>query len=590
MGVQGHFVTGKFGVSGDLLAALFGGVPAVQRLVVRIVVFSQGGKVVINFICQYRFVLDGALVAVAVKVDGDALHPVGVEGHGSGVSKLVLVGDLSAALGCVIPAVKDPAGAGGVWDGGELGAAVFLAEVVVVLSYNASSLSGGSTFIVEVDGDRNGLTLPGGAQSDLAALLIGQVLCSCFVPTIEIITGTGEGTLRQGDFLIIGGGDGVHGALAAVGVKGDGVDDGRPLGGEGDVLGDDRLRRQLGVAVEPAVKLVALLSALAGDQCAADRGAGGRLDGAGLAIVVKGNDGSVCPAGVQIQCFGDGHRRLVGVDSSAVSGGRPTGKDLAGTGEGVGLQGALTAVDVLGVIVTSAAVGVEGDGDAFASGEVAEGNAVVVLVAAAVLLVGEGQGVAGRYIQFHQRPVHDTAGSVYNDCGVVGESEGIVLGLGGDFVRKGQMGVCSSGQDQGTGGLHKPLGRGQDAVFDRPLQVGSAVLSVCCQGQIRKISVQVRLYGLYRNSCLSDSFLCRSLFFSGVCVFLCFRSVRSLIRCGCGSVSIGGSGGLHSAGGGVFCLCCLCDCHRWHSQRNRHDKRQQKGTDPFCHGLFLLLF
>ena len=152
------------------------------------------------------------------------------------------------------------------------------------------------------------------------------------------------------------------------------------------------------------------------------------------------------------------------------------------------------------------------------------------------------------------------------------------------------MGVCSSGQDQGTGGLHKPLGRGQDAVFDRPLQVGSAVLRVCLQGQVRKIGIQVGLYGLYGNRCLSDCFLCRRLLFGGVRVFLCFRSVRSLLRCGCGSVSIGGSGGLHSAGGGFFCLRCLCDCHSWHGQRNRHDKRQQKGTDPFCHGLFLLLF
>ena len=489
MSVQSHLVTGKFGVSSDLLAALFGGVPVVKCLLGRIVIGTQGGQVLVYLFYQHcpGVVVDGALVAVAVKVDGDALHPVGVEGHGSGVSKLVLVGDLVAVLGCVIPTVKDPTDAGGVFDSGEFGAAVFQAEVVIVLAYDASSLNGGRTFIVVVDGDRNGLALPGGVQGHRCALLGGQVLGGhgtaggtlVLAPTAEIITGTGEGARGQGDFLAIGGSDGVHGALAAVGVKGDGVGDGRPLGGEGDVLRDDRLRRQLGVVVEPAVKLVAFLGAFAGDQGTADGGAGGRLDGAGLAVVVKGDGGGVCPAGIQVQGLGDGHRGLVGVDSSAVSGGGPAGEDLAVTGEGVGLQGALAAVDVLGVVFTGAAVGVEGDGDAFAGGEVAEGNAVVILIAAAVLRVGEGQGVAGLYIQFHQRPVYDAADSVYHSGGTVGEREGIILGLGGDFVLKGQMGVCISGQDQGTGGLLKPLGRGQDAVFDRPLQVGCTVLFLC---------------------------------------------------------------------------------------------------------------
>ena len=456
MSVQSHLVTGKFGVGSDLLAALFGGVPAVKCLLGRIVGFKQQiGQAAVHLVRQYRLVVDGALVAVALIVDDDTLHPVGVEGQGGGIRELVLVGDLSAALGCIIPAVKDPTGAGGVFDSGELGAAVFPADEVVVLAYDASSLNGGRTFIVVVDGDRNGLALPGGVQGHRCALLGGQVLGGHgtaggtlgTAPTAEIITGTGEGARGQGDFLVIGGGDRIHsGALAAVGVKGDGVGDGRPLGGEGDVLRDDRLRRQLGVVVEPAVKLVAFLGAFAGDQGTADGGAGGRLDGAGLAVVVKGDGGGVCPAGIQVQGLGDGHRGLVGVDSSAVSGGGPAGEDLAVTGEGVGLQGALAAVDVLGVVLTGAAVGVEGDGDACTDGEVAEGNAVVILIAAVVLLVGEGQGVAGLYIQFHQRPVYDAADSVYHSGGTVGEGEFVILWLGGYLVFEGQMGVCGGGQ------------------------------------------------------------------------------------------------------------------------------------------------
>ena len=448
MGVQGHFVTGKFGVGSDLLAALFGSVPAVQGLVVRIVVGAQVGQAAEHLVGQHRLVADGALVAVAVKVDGDALHPVGVEGHGGGVRELVLVGDLTAALGCVIPAVKDPTGAGGVLDGGVFGAASLgIPDIVVVLTYDASSLNGSRPFIVEVDGDRNILTLPGGAQGERCALLIGQVLFGGIVPTGKIITGTGESTLGQGELLVIGGGDGVHGALAAVGVKGDGIGDGRPLGGEGDVLRDNRLRCQLGVVVEPATKQVTLLGALAGDPCAADGVVGRDLDSAGLAIVVKGDGGGVCPTGVQLHCLGDvGHRCLVGVDHIAFSRGGPADEDFSVTGEGVGLQGALAAVDVLGIILTGAAVGVEGDGDACTGGEAAEVNAVIVLVAAAVLFVSEGQGVAGRHIQFHQRPVHKAADAVYHGGGVVGEGEFVVIGLGGYLVLEGQMGVCGGGQ------------------------------------------------------------------------------------------------------------------------------------------------
>ena len=344
--------------------------------------------------------------------------------------------------------------------------------------------------------------------------------------------------------------------------------------------------------MEPALKQVALFGAFAGDSRAADGVVGRDLDRAGLAVVVKGDGGSVCPAGVQIQRFGDGHRRLVGVDHIAFSRGGPAEEDFSVTDEGVGLQGALAAVDVLGIILTGAAVGVEGDGDACTGGEAAEVNAVVVLVAAAVLFVSEGQGVTGRHIQFHQRPVHKAADAVYHGGGVVGEGEFVVIGLGGYLVLEGQMGVCGGGQGQGAGGTFESTGGSHNAVFDRPLQVGCTVLFLCCQRQVCEISVQIRLYGLYRNSCLG-SLRCRSLLFFGVRVFLCFRRGRSLFRCECGSVrrgvSVSGSGWLHSAGGRFFCLLCLCDCHCRHSQRNRHDKRQQKGTDPFCHGLFLLL-
>lgn len=200
---------------------------------------------------------------------------------------------------------------------------------------------------------------------------------------------------------------GLHGALAAVGVKGDGIGDGRPLGGEGDVLRDDRLRCQLGVVVEPATKQVTLLGALAGDPCAADDVVGRDLDSAGLWPLLSKVTVRRLPTGVQLHCLGDvGHRCLVGVDHIAFSRGGPADEDFSVTGEGVGLQGALAAVDVLGIILTGAAVGVEGDGDACTGGEAAEVNAVIVLVAAAVFGVFKGQGVAGLYIQFYQRPVH----------------------------------------------------------------------------------------------------------------------------------------------------------------------------------------
>ena len=84
-------------------------IPAIQRLVCGIRITGQIRQLAEHLVRFYRFVRNGALIAVAVKMYCDALCPMGIQGNtlfGVFRREFILVGDLIAALGRIKPAVK----------------------------------------------------------------------------------------------------------------------------------------------------------------------------------------------------------------------------------------------------------------------------------------------------------------------------------------------------------------------------------------------------------------------------------------------------------------------------------------------------
>ena len=89
-------------------------VPAIQRLVCGIRITGQIRQLAEHLVRFYRFVRNGALIAVAVKMYCDALCPMGIQRLAVFRvlgSKFILGGNFAAALGCIIPAVENIPGA-----------------------------------------------------------------------------------------------------------------------------------------------------------------------------------------------------------------------------------------------------------------------------------------------------------------------------------------------------------------------------------------------------------------------------------------------------------------------------------------------
>ena len=468
---QGHLVAGEHGVLGNGLAegaVLVFHIPAVQGLVVGIVALAEIGQAGIDLVRGDGLVRQRLLVAVAVEVDGDALGPVGVHMEAVfGVLRCELIGqgDLAAALCRIVPAVEDIAGALGVLHGAELYPAVCVQDIVIVAAHHAGAGDVLRAVIVQVQGHLHRQAAPHGVQGDGLVLPVGQVLHRLPVgitgrgggvvlaPAQEAVSRVGEGVLGQGPLLVIGSRHGVHLPLAAVGGEGNGIGDGRPPGLIGHVPGDDGLRRQLRLAAEPAAEGMALLGGICG-QTAANGRVLGHQDGCiDVLAVFQGHGIGVGPHGVQVQSLVQGDGRAVLILHGSVGGGGPAGKDLAGAGEGVGHQGPLAAEDLLGGGVLRAVVGVEGYHQGLTGGEAPQIDAVVIFVAAAVLLVFHGELVALFGVHLQALPVLFTALAVDENRAAQLDGALVVLGLGGDLVRKGQVAVLRKGQGQGAGGI-----------------------------------------------------------------------------------------------------------------------------------------
>ncbi|CDB27309.1 unknown [Oscillibacter sp. CAG:241] len=471
LGDQGHLVASEHGVLGNGLAegaVLVFHIPAVQGLVVRIVALAEIGQAGIDLVRGDGLVRQRLLVAVAVEVDGDALGPVGVHMEAVfGVLRCELIGqgDLAAALCRIVPAVEDIAGALGVLHGAELYPAVGVQDIVIVAAHHAGAGDVLRAVIVQVQGHLHRQAAPHGVQGDGLVLPVGQVLhrppvgitgrggAVVLAPAQEAVSRVGEGALGQGQLLVIGSRHGVHLPLAAVGGESNGIGDGRPPGLIGHVPGDDGLRRQLRLAAEPAAEGIALLGGICG-QTAANGRVLGHQDGCiDVLAVFQGHGIGVGPHGVQVQSLVQGDGRAVLILHGSVGGGGPAGKDLAGAGEGVGHQGPLAAEDLLGGGVLRAVVGVEGYHQGLTGGEAPQIDAVVIFVAAAVLLVFHGELVALFGVHLQALPVLFTALAVDENRAAQLDGALVVLGLGGDLVRKGQVAVLRKGQGQGAGGI-----------------------------------------------------------------------------------------------------------------------------------------
>ena len=462
VGIEHDLGFGEDRVLRHALAALFGGIPAVERLVGRVAVLRQVGQILADGILAHGLVRDLALVAVAVKMDGDALLPVRIERHGRGVGELGLVGNLRAALRRVEPAEEDVARAGGIGDLVVAGAAVFV-DVVIVIAHNAGA-HGRLGAVVAIHRHLHRLTGPDGVELHDSVVLRAQVLDgravgilhaaagSRGVPAAEVVARAGEGVGRQRLLGVIGEGLRGHLARAAVGQVLHGVGVGRPRGRIGRVGRNDRVRRQRGVAGEPAAERIAGARRLRDGAGADGRVARDGDRGVGCCAVVIGKGDGVRrrPDGVEIHRLRGVELRAVGVSDFPVRCCRPAGEHAVRLREGVELERGLT-VEILRVVVAHAAVGMEGDDRGLARREVADIDAVVEFVAAAVLCIGQRQHLAGLGRERVGLPA-EVAALFDLFRPVIGDGEAIVLGLGRDLVLKCELCVCGKGQLQGAAG------------------------------------------------------------------------------------------------------------------------------------------
>ena len=516
LGDQRHLVAGEHGILGDGLAEGAVGVldvPALQRLVGGEIGAAGIGQTAEHLVGRHGLVRDGVLVAVAVEVDGDALRPVGIHDKavfGIGGGELIGQADFIAALSRVEPAVKDVARPDGIGHLTELGAAALGDDIVVVAADDTGAGDILRPLVVELQRDIHGQASPRGIERDGLALLAGEVCDGLFVligavggagigsPAAEAVARAGEGVLRQRDLLVIGRGDALHRAGALVRAEGDGIGDGRPLRRAGHITRDDRLRGQLRIAAEPAAEGIAALGG-GGGQTAADGAALRDENLRGAAVVVKRDGIGVRPHRIQVEIRFKRDGGTVLIQDLAAGRSGPAHEDLAVTGEGVGRQGALAAVDLLLDGIVRAVVGVERDEQRRPGGEIPQIDAVVVLVGAAVLLIDNLQHVAALCVDLQRLPALVAALAVYERGAPERDGTLVVAGLGGDLVLEGHVDIAREGELQRAAGAALARVAGYEDVLtvkrrDLPLvrAAGGAGLGFRDDRQTLKIALERR--------------------------------------------------------------------------------------------------
>ena len=353
----------------------------------------------------YRFVRNGVLIAVAVKMYCDALCPMRIQGNTlSGVFRreFILVGNLISALCRIEPTVENITGAYRVF---QLIRTGFTMNIVIVASHGADAGRVCASIIVKIYCNRDLFTVP--CRIEIVCRTIGSSFVADgrsilnrarsrtfpLAPTSKIIAIAGKGVDRKFDFLVVNSIQRYLFANTVAGVQHDDIPDRRPLCRIGHIAADHGFRRQFGFAVEPALKGVAFFRRVGGNLCT-DGSVLCNIGRAPYTAIIKCHRIGVAPDGIEIDIVFCGDFRAGGVDHCAIFSGRPACKHLAGVGEGVRRQRTLAAVDVLGVVITRTAIGMESDNDRRGAGEIAQVYAVVVFITAAVLRILNHQLIA----------------------------------------------------------------------------------------------------------------------------------------------------------------------------------------------------
>ena len=441
-------------------------IPAVKSLVCGIIALCEGRQILVNLVRSDSFVVYGRFVAVTVKVNGNALLPMGV--HSDAVCRIVCVkfvrnGNFISAFGCVKPALEDIAGANRIGYGAVFNGTALGDDVVVVFAHCAGAVDNLCAGIVRVNGYGNGFSAPYSIKRNGFVCAVGKVfygfavLIFCgfgvgCVPAEKIIARFGKGIKRKNNLFIIGGGDVVHAAFAAVAVKGNGVGDRLPLCGIGHIRIYNRFCGKLIFTVKPTRKGITLSGGACGN-CASDSGVLRNLNGLvrGFTVVIIEGDGKCSGphrievgVGIHFDCA------AVCVDCFAFGRESPTGEYFSFAGKGVCLYIALAAVNALGDGFIRTVVGVEGKSEGRSGGEIAHINAVVTIIAGVVFFVSDGYNITAFCINDEGCPVNFAAGILDKRFGAFCNVHLVVLRFGGNLVFKGERGVAGHGKLKNT--------------------------------------------------------------------------------------------------------------------------------------------
>ena len=388
--------------------------------------------------------------------------------HSDAVCRIVCVkfvrnGNFISAFGCVKPALEDIAGANRIGYGAEFNGAALGDDVVVVFAHCAGAVDNLCSGIVRVNGYGNGFSAPYSIKRNGFVCAVGKVfygfavLIFCgfgvgCVPAEKIIACAGKGAGRKNHIFIIGGGDVVHAAFAAVAVKGNCVGDRFPLCGVSYIRAYNRFCGKLIFAVKPTCKGIAFSGGVR-RNCASDSGVLRNLNGfcSGFTVVIIKGDGKrsgphsiEVGVGIHFDCA------AVCVDCLAFGRESPTGEYFSFAGKGVCLYFALAAVNALGDGFIRAVVGVEGKSKGRSGREVAHINAVVALIAGGVFFVSDGYNITAFGVNDEGCPVNFAAGILDKHFGAFGNVHLVILRFGGNLVFKGERGIACHSKLKGA--------------------------------------------------------------------------------------------------------------------------------------------
>ena len=201
---------------------------------------------------------------------------MGIEGHAVLVCGGIagIAGDLVAALGAAVPAVKQVARAARLRYVGQIDIVADLAGLRLVVLARISVDKGRFKRPACPDGIEGCRAGSSAAQiffDHRFVPIIGSVSGLAGRPTHEVISVAGEGAFGQLYLLVKDRFDRLHRAAAAVGIEGDGIMVRLELRRVGDVRVDDRLLGQLVLSVVPAEEGVAGLGWVRREICAKGR-------------------------------------------------------------------------------------------------------------------------------------------------------------------------------------------------------------------------------------------------------------------------------------------------------------------------------